>query len=170
MPPFIRHLALLAALCLPNVSLAEGRSIIVLDASGSMWGQIDGRTKIDIAREALSGVIAKLPADTEMGLMAYGHREKGSCDDIEIIVEPATGTGPAILEAANALQFIGKTPLTESVRRAALALRSTEEKATVILITDGIETCAADPCALGAELEATGVDFTAHVVGFGLTA
>jgi Ca-activated chloride channel family protein len=102
--------------------------------------------------------------------MAYGHREKGSCDDIEIIVEPATGTGPAILEAANALQFIGKTPLTESVRRAALALRSTEEKATVILITDGIETCAADPCALGAELEATGVDFTAHVVGFGLTA
>jgi Ca-activated chloride channel family protein len=135
-----------------------------------MWGQIDGRTKIDIAREALAGVVGQLPPDTEMGLMAYGHREKGSCDDIELIVDPAAGTGQAIIDAANALQFKGKTPLTESVRRAAAALKSTEEKATVILITDGIETCEADPCALGAELEASGVDFTAHVVGFGLSA
>lgn len=68
------------------------------------------------------------------------------------------------------MKFLGKTPLTEAVRQAAGVLRSTEEKATVILITDGIETCEADPCALGAELEASGVDFTAHVVGFGLTA
>jgi Ca-activated chloride channel family protein len=68
------------------------------------------------------------------------------------------------------MKFLGKTPLTEAVRRAAADLKSTEEKATVILITDGIETCEADPCALGAELEASGVDFTAHVVGFGLTA
>jgi Ca-activated chloride channel homolog len=48
-------------------------------------------------------------------------------------------------------------------------LKFTEDAATVILITDGIETCNADPCALGAELEAAGVNFTAHVVGFGLT-
>jgi Ca-activated chloride channel homolog len=102
--------------------------------------------------------------------MAYGHREKGSCADIELVVPPAAGTAQAITDAANAMKFLGKTPLTEAVRRAAAELKSTEEKATVILITDGIETCEADPCALGAELEASGVDFTAHVVGFGLTA
>lgn len=161
--------ALCTCLALPATARAEGQSIIVLDASGSMWGQIGGRTKIDIAREALNGVVGQLPAGTAMGLMAYGHREKGNCDDIELVVPPATGSAQAIIEAANALQFKGKTPLTESVRRAAEALRSTEEKATVILITDGIETCEADPCALGTELERTGVDFTAHVVGFGLT-
>ncbi len=169
----LRHLrtALLGlALLLPNLAHGEGRSIIVLDASGSMWGQIDGRTKIDIAREALTGVLADLPPDTEMGLMAYGHRAKGDCGDIELLVPPASGTGPAIKAAADALQFLGKTPLTDAVRQAALDLRSTEEKATVILITDGVETCQADPCALGRELEASGVDFTAHVVGFGLTA
>ena len=87
-----------------------------------------------------------------------------------LIVPPAAGTAGAITEAANALKFLGKTPLSEAVRRAAGELKSTEAKATVILITDGIETCEADPCALGAELEASGVDFTAHVVGFGLTA
>lgn len=156
-------------LLLPLAAVAEGRSIIVLDASGSMWGQIGGRPKLDIAREALGEVLGDLPAGSEVGLMAYGHREKGSCEDIELLVPPGPGTGPAIAAAANALQFKGKTPLTEAVRRAAAELRSTEEKATVILITDGIETCEADPCALGAELEASGVDFTAHVVGFGLT-
>lgn len=150
--------------------LAEGKSIIVLDASGSMWGQIDGRAKLEIAREALTSVLAGIPAETELGLMAYGHREKGSCEDIELVVAPAPGTAAAIAEAANTMQFLGKTPLSEAVRRAAAELKSTEEKATVILITDGIETCEADPCALGAELEASGVDFTAHVVGFGLTA
>ena len=68
------------------------------------------------------------------------------------------------------MKFLGKTPLTAAVRQAAEALKYTEDKATVILITDGLETCEADPCALGKELEAAGVDFTAHVVGFGLTA
>jgi Ca-activated chloride channel homolog len=160
----------LAVVLAPVIAFAEGKSIIVLDASGSMWGQIDGRAKLEIAREALGTVLAGIPAETEIGLMAYGHREKGSCTDIELVVPPGPGTGPAITDAANAMKFLGKTPLTEAVRRAAGELKSTEEKATVILITDGIETCDADPCALGAELEASGVDFTAHVVGFGLTA
>ena len=162
-------LCLLASLVVPVAAQAEGKSIIVLDASGSMWGQIDGRAKLEIAREALGSVLSGLDPATEIGLIAYGHREKGACTDIELVVPPAAGTGPAIIAAANAMKFLGKTPLTESVRQAAAELRSTEAKATVILITDGIETCEADPCALGAELEASGVDFTAHVVGFGLT-
>jgi Ca-activated chloride channel homolog len=160
----------LVAAVLPLAAQAQdGRSIIVLDASGSMWGQIDGRTKLEIAREALGTVLAGIPAQTEIGLMAYGHREKGNCADIELVVPPAAGTAQAITDAANAMKFLGKTPLTESVRMAAEELRSTEAKATVVLITDGIETCLADPCTLGTELEASGVDFTAHVVGFGLT-
>ncbi|MCC6520331.1 MAG: VWA domain-containing protein [Tabrizicola sp.] len=162
--------ALLTQSLLTAPLLAEGKSIIVLDASGSMWGQIDGRPKLEIAREALGSVLSGLDPATEIGLMAYGHREKGSCADIELVVPPAPGTAQAITDAANTMKFLGKTPLTEAVRRAAADLKSTEEKATVILITDGIETCEADPCALGAELEASGVDFTAHVVGFGLTA
>jgi Ca-activated chloride channel homolog len=158
-----------AALTLPVFAHAEGRSIIVLDASGSMWGQIDGRAKLEIAREALGTVLSSMDPATEIGLMAYGHREKGSCTDIELVVPPAAGTGQAIIDAANAMKFLGKTPLSAAVKQAAEDLKYTEEAATVILITDGIETCEADPCALGSELEAAGVNFTAHVVGFGLT-
>lgn len=145
------------------------QSLIVLDASGSMWGRIDGKPKLEIAREALRTVLGGMAAEKEIGLLAYGHREKGNCSDIELVVPPGRNKAGAINETAAKLRFLGKTPLTEAVRQAAVALRYTEEKATVILITDGIETCQADPCALGAELAKAGVGFTAHVVGFDLS-
>ncbi|WP_193178410.1 PAN domain-containing protein [Oricola nitratireducens] len=150
-------------------AVAADRAIIVMDASGSMWGQIDGKTKIEIARETLAGVLPSIPDDMELGLIAYGHREKGVCSDIEEIVAPAPGTRDAIAKAVNGLNPKGKTPLSDAVRKAAQALKYTEDKATVILITDGIETCEADPCAVASELEKAGVDFTVHVVGFGLS-
>src|SRR5690606_23029028 len=57
----------------------------------------------------------------------------------------------------------------DAVRLAAEDLRFTEQKATVILITDGLETCAVDPCQLASDLEAQGIDFATHVLGFGLS-
>ncbi|MGI3164662.1 vWA domain-containing protein [Pseudooceanicola sp. 200-1SW] len=167
--------ALLLAGALPGALAAQegaatGRTIIVMDGSGSMWGQIDGRTKLEIARETVADVLADFPPERGLGLVAYGHRTRGDCSDIEVMVPPAPGTAPQVLAAVNAMRFQGKTPLSEAVRQAAQALRFTEDPATVVLVTDGLETCSADPCALGRELEAAGIDFTAHVVGFGLTA
>lgn len=153
-----------------TLGLAADRVVIVFDASGSMWAQIDGKPKLEIARESLRTVLQSVPADREIGFMAYGHREKGSCEDIELIVPPQAGSAAAVSAAADSLKFIGKTPLTSAVKQAAEALKYTEDKATVILITDGLETCKGDPCALGKELRAAGVDFTVNVVGFGLTA
>ena len=128
---------------------AADRAIVILDASGSMWAQIDGRPKLEIARKSLRTALQSVPADAEIGFMAYGHREKGSCQDIELIVPPQAGAASAIVQAADSMKFLGKTPLTDAVRSAAEALKYTEDKARVILITDGLETCGGDPCALG---------------------
>lgn len=162
--------AAILLLSMTTFGFAANKVIIILDASGSMWAQIDGKPKLEIARESLRTVLQSVPADDEIGFMAYGHREKGSCDDIELIVPPQAGSASAISAAADSLKFLGKTPLTSAVKQAAEALKYTEDKATVVLITDGLETCGGDPCALGKELEASGIDFTADVVGFGLTA
>jgi len=162
-------LGAIAALGLALPAVAAERAVIVLDGSGSMWAQIDGKARITIARETLAAVLSNLPGDIELGLMSYGHREKGNCGDIEMLVEPGPGTGPAIAAAADKINPKGMTPLSDAVRLAAEDLRYTEQKATVILITDGLETCEVDPCALASELEAQGIDFTTHVLGFGLS-
>jgi Ca-activated chloride channel family protein len=150
---------------------AAERIIVILDASGSMWGQIDGRPKQEIARQALRTALQSAPADAEIGFMAYGHREKDSCQDIELIVPPATGTAAAITSAADNLKFLGKTPLTSAVKQAADALQtSAGGSAKIVLITDGVESCKSDPCALGKELKASGSGPVVDVVGFGLDA
>lgn len=147
----------------------KGAIMVVLDASGSMWGQVEGVTKIDIARSTLSSTLEDFSPDTELGLLSYGHRRKGDCSDIETLVEPAVGTVSEVVSSASALNPKGMTPLSDAVRKAAEVMRIKERKATIVLLTDGLETCNADPCALGRELEAAGVDFTAHVIGFGLS-
>ena len=174
MPSRIRPALLASALLLATASVTasdpqQPRTIIVMDGSGSMWGQIDGRPKLEIARETVADVVGKLPANQTLGLIAYGHRRKGDCKDIELIVPPAPGTSGKVLNAVNDMRFLGMTPLSEAVRQAAQALRHTEQAATVVLVTDGLETCNLDPCAVANELEKSGVDFTAHVIGFGLT-
>ena len=160
---------LMAVIVLSLPAVAADRAIIILDASGSMWAQINGKARIDIARETLKDVLAGVPDTLELGFMAYGHRSKGDCNDIEMLVEPAAGTADAIASAAAQLNPKGKTPLSASVKMAAEELKYTEDKATVILITDGLETCDADPCALATALAKDGVDFKVDVVGLALS-
>jgi Ca-activated chloride channel family protein len=149
-------------------SSSEGKVILVLDASGSMWGQIKGKTKIEIARSSVASMVKEWKPGIELGLMTYGHRRKGDCKDIEMILPVGKVDPEAIIRIVNSINPKGKTPLSNAVRMAAEQLKFTEESATVILMSDGIETCNMDPCALGIELEKMGIDFTAHVIGFDL--
>jgi Ca-activated chloride channel family protein len=147
---------------------AQDDAILVLDASGSMWGQIEGRNKILIARDVIGDLLDALPDERRLGLVAYGHNRRGDCADIETVA--AVGADRAAIRAAvNRLQPNGMTPLTDAVRHAAQELNYSQNPATVILVSDGEENCSADPCALAAELEAAGLEFTTHVIGFDIS-
>jgi len=152
-----------------NQSANQGKTIIILDASGSMWGKVSGGVKIDIAKKAIADLLPTIDPKIEVGLMAYGHRKKGDCADIELLVPPKKGNHQAILDAVNLIAPKGKTPLCDAVLAAAKMLRYEEAKASVILISDGIETCGKDPCAIGAQLAAKGINFVCHVVAFDIT-
>ncbi len=159
-------LAIGASCALPVAAQEKPATILVLDASGSMWGQIDGVNKITIARDVVADILADFPDDQNLGFVTYGHRQRGQCSDIQTIIDPAPGTAAEIVKIVNELNPRGMTPMTDAVIAAAQALRSTEQPATVILVSDGIETCNPDPCAAARELEKAGMDFTAHVIGF----
>lgn len=171
--------AAFSALCFfSNLAYAQDQSdnvesqdvMMVLDASGSMWGQISGEPKISIAKTVLNDLLTDWDNSINLGLMAYGHRRKGDCSDIEVLSNVESVNKTAIMAKVEAINPKGKTPISRSVRQAADILKYREQKATIILVSDGLETCNADPCALANELEASGVDFTVHVVGFGVTA
>ena len=146
-----------------------GKVMFILDASGSMWGQVKGKAKIAIAKEVMKKLADGLPDGMVVGLMAYGHRREGDCGDIETLLMPGPLNRKAFKAKVDAIKPKGKTPLSEAVRQAAQAMRYTDQRATVVLVSDGLETCAADPCAVAAELAKVGVEFTVHVIGFAIS-
>ncbi len=150
----------------PRPAASAAGTILVLDGSGSMWGRIDGEPKISIAQRAIGALIDALPEEAELGLVLYGHRREADCADIEMAVPVGPGTREAIRATVGAVSPKGKTPLSDAVEAAARELDYEHAAATVILVSDGRETCERDPCAVGAALEAAGAGFTAHVVGF----
>ncbi len=143
-----------------------GTLLLVLDVSGSMWGQVDGENKIVIARRVLGDLIDALPDGTEVGVIAYGHRREADCDDIETVVAVGPLDKDLVKQTVDSLTPRGKTPITKSVQQAFDVLAQTNRTATVILISDGLETCGGDPCAAVRAAKERGIEFILHVVGF----
>ncbi|MEP1045909.1 MAG: VWA domain-containing protein [Anderseniella sp.] len=147
--------------------------MFVLDASNSMWGQIDGKPKIEIAKTVLKDLTTKMPAGAKMGLIAYGHRfdrKLNECDDMELM-NPIGHFSTK--EADNAFSFItpkGQTPIANTLRESAGWLQEQKgQDNTVVLISDGLESCDGDPCAAAKALNDAGVTTKIHVVGFDLS-
>lgn len=171
-----RHCLFAAVFCgglgfLPSASIADdAASMLVLDASGSMWAQLpEGRSKIEVAREVVRDYLTDRDANVPLGVIAYGHNRKGDCSDIETIAPLGMQNAQALADRIDQLSPVGKTPLTDALAQAVQQIPKTAESADVILITDGLETCDRDPCALAREIAAQGIDIRAHVVGFGLS-
>lgn len=62
--------SLFASLLLVATTASAENVVLVLDASGSMWGQIEGKTKIEIARAAVGDLVGNWKADDTLGLVA----------------------------------------------------------------------------------------------------
>lgn len=163
--------ALAALMISAAPAVAERVSVLVFDASGSMWNRVEGDlTRIEVARDVMGDYFASRDAAVPLSVIAYGHNRRGDCGDIEVIASMGQ-TAPATLESRlRGLMPRGMTPLTDSLALARDQIPPTAEAADIILVTDGLETCEGDPCALAASLASEGIDIRAHVVGFGLSA
>lgn len=142
------------------------RAMFILDASGSMWGVTGGEAKIMIAKTVLSKAVIELPPEVRVGLAAYGHRRKGDCTDIEILTPVGETDRNALLEKVSGISPKGKTPIAASIQQIADQLKAGEDETTIILVSDGEETCHPDPCGVVQSLKQTGIRFVLHVVGF----
>jgi hypothetical protein len=145
---------------------------IILDASGSMKTALGKKTRWTTAHDVLSQVLATLPSDFNVGLRIYGHRESSrspkTCTDSELVVPIQKLDQPAILGAAEAVKPKGETPLVYSVLQSPADLKEVGG-GTVIVITDGEESCHGDPVKAAAQLKASGLDITLNIVGFTVT-
>ena len=141
---------------------------IVLDASGSMLKRMDGRRRIEIARASLGKLVtAELKPDDPVALRVFGHDRPGSCETaLALPLGPLDPT--AMTEVVNGIvpQNLAKTPIAASLREVANDLQEATGNKTVILLTDGEETCGGDPRAEISALASRNIQVRVNIVGF----
>ena len=168
-PPKVPETATVQVLFEKEAAESAKNVEIIFDASNSMWGQIAGEAKIVIARRVLTQMINALPETLDVGLRVYGHRfglnEKQACTDTELLVPIGPISKAQLIETINKIPLKGKTPLVLSVLE---AIKDFENRAngSIILITDGIESCNGDPNSIAPAIKKSGLELKVNIVGF----
>ena len=143
---------------------------LILDASGSMLQRMEGRRRIEIARDVLSDLVSEtIPEGTPLALRVFGHKTPDACDtDLEIPVQPLDRAQvTAVIRQTNAMN-LAKTPIGESLALVAEDLEDVTGQKLIMLITDGEETCEGDPAGAIRALKEAGHDVRVNIVGFAI--
>ncbi len=148
----------------------SNRLYLILDASGSMRAEINGKRKLDIARDAVMEMVNVLPENTRIAIRAYGHRrraiEPDARTDTELIL-PWEPLNPAtVRERLDRLRPLGKTPMALSLREAVSEIPGGEGKNLLVLLTDGGENERDTDPVEAASLFAEREDVEVFIVGF----
>jgi hypothetical protein len=156
---------------------------LMMDSSGSMGAETDtGEPRIDAAKRVLNQVIDAIPEDRpgiNVGFRVFGHegdnteaRRAESCQSSDLTVPVEGVDKDALRQQVADYAPVGWTPIGLSLQRAGADFPAASDTVTnaIILVTDGLETCDADPCAIATELKQSEAAITVYVVGLGLDA
>jgi len=153
------------------------RILFIFDASNSMNGIMEKRPKVEIATRLLSSALDSLKdvENLHMALRVYGsekYYQKGQdCDDTRLLVPFGASNVTRMRSELNKLKPKGTTPIAATLEKAANDFTRCprgECRNIIILITDGIEECDGDPCAVSLALQRRGIVLKPFVIGVGL--
>lgn len=157
-----------------STNTGPGSLALILDSSDSMaQADVTGGTRMDAAKSALHDVVNGLNEDQQVTLLAYGSRESSApdnkakgCQDVSVLAPLGSANKDKLNSDINSLQPRGYTPIGTALRRAADEL-GTNGKRSIILVSDGEDTCAPPAaCDVAKDLSGAGVDLSVHTVGF----
>lgn len=172
---------LLLATCCWITSTAQvkqtSRILFVFDDSFSMFGNWQSGQKIDIAKKLLINFIDSLKGTPylEVALRCYGHQSplqpQRNCEDtkLEVPFAPIDDNIPKMKTVLKGLSPLGTTPIAHTLGKCADDFPNKPGRNIIILITDGIEECGGDPCAVSYQLQKKGIILKPFIIGIGLT-
>ena len=149
------------------------RILFIFDASNSMWGDWQSDKKIFIAHRALSKMIDSLEnfPDVQLALRVYGHEKDFQlydCNDTKLEIPFAPNNFQKIKQKLKTIYPKGTTPIGLSLQAAENDFPDCSYcRNIIVLITDGIEECKSDPCAVSQALQRKGIILKPFIIGIG---
>ena len=141
-----------------------------------MYAQMEESNRINIAKRLLirlSDSLTKLE-NVEIALRVYGHqsmKQKRNCRDTKLEVPFGELNQIQIRDKIKNIKPKGTTLIAYSLQEAAYDFpRDPSSRNIIILITDGIEECDGDPCAVSLALQKQGVILKPFIIGLGKNA
>jgi len=152
------------------------RILFVFDASNSMNARWQTNSKIEVARKLLIESLDNLEEkpNLQIGLRVYGHQSSikngaQDCNDTKLEVPIGYNTNNWIKKKINSVKCQGTTPIARSLEKAANDFSECDNcRNIIILITDGIEACDEDPCAVSRALQKKGIVLKPFIIGIGI--
>lgn len=145
----------------------------IVDFSGSMAKIDAGERQVDSARTALIKGLAQAPQNSQIALRLYGHRVAKeqmelSCKDTELVLPFGKTDLVRAREVSALYEPKGYTPIAHSLLEASKDFPAASEGTirTMILLSDGEETCGGDPVEVIRKLKSQGFNVTVHTIGF----
>jgi len=152
------------------------RILFVLDGSQSMYARWENGQKMQVATRLLGEMVDSLKSveNVEVALRAFGHTYRvvqgdRSCTDTKLEVPFGKSNHDKIISKLREIRPMGTTLIAYSLEQAANDFPTcTDCRNIIVLITDGIEECDGDPCAVSLALQRKGVILKPFVIGLGL--
>jgi len=152
------------------------RILFVLDGSQSMLGRWGEEQKMKVATRLLSNLMDSMAQmeNVEVALRVYGHQYSvaagnRSCEDTKLEVPFSSNSFSKIKSKLLDIRPQGTTPIAYSLEQTKDDFPPCSDcKNIIILITDGIEECEGDPCAVALALQKNGVTLKPFVIGMAL--
>lgn len=150
------------------------RILFLLDGSGSMLAKWENTYRIVVAKKLLTDFVDSLRSDSslELALRIYGHqydRRLRRCDDTKLEAPFAEDNHDRIIDVLKNMGPKGTTPIAYALEQAANDFpQNSEARNIIIIITDGIESCDGDPCAVSLALQRKGIFLKPFIIGIGM--
>jgi len=139
-------------------------TMLLFDLSGSMGSlEPDGRTRLAVAQQAMIDAIGGL----EPGSRNIGIRTFSDCG-VTTLEQAPTPTDLASLSATiNSFTPDAGTDIALALSAVGDDFDTSSGRKTVILLSDGEDTCLGDPCQTATDLINAGVDIVVNAIGIG---
>lgn len=150
------------------------RILFLLDGSGSMlasWGETN---RIEAAKNLLTDLVDSLKSDNnvQLALRVYGHRyprQSRNCQDTKLEVGFNSNNHQHLITKLQQVAPKGTTPIAYSLEQSANDFPVTSDyRNIIIIITDGIESCDGDPCAVSLALQRKNIFLRPFIIGIGM--
>ena len=149
------------------------RILFLLDASGSMVAEMGKTNRWAVSVTLMSRMIDSLRSveNCEVGLRVFGHGKPitaRDCYDTKLEVPFAANNHKQFITRLRQIKPLGFTSITQSLLATAKDFPVDKTaRNIIILITDGIEECPGDPCAVSEELQKKGIILQPFIIGLG---